>query len=245
MTRAGMLLAQMRGLPPASAAQIAGASAPVILAPHQDDEVIGCGGLICALTRAGVQPRLVFVTDGAGSHPNSRRFPAAALRDLRAAEARDAARLLGLQQERIAFMGLADTAAPQDGSAFADAVETIVAIVGADRPDCILAPWRHDPHGDHLAVHRMAVAVARRMGARHLSYPVWGWTLADDVLLEQDAVSGWRLDIAADFQRKVLALEAHRSQVSDLIDDDPAGFRLDAGTRAKMLSDHETFLFNP
>lgn len=245
MTPAGTLLAQMRALPLASATQIVGRSAPVILAPHPDDEAIGCGGLISALTRAGVQPRLIFVTDGAGSHPNSRRFPPAALRALRATEAREAARLLGLHQDRIVFMGLADTAAPKDGPALAEAVETIVAIVGADRPAAVLAPWRHDPHGDHLAVHRMAVAVARRIGARHLSYPVWGWTLACDVPLEDDAVAGWRLDIAADLELKTQALEAHCSQVTGLIDDDPTGFRLDAATQAKMLSDYETFLSNP
>lgn len=36
----------------------------VVIAPHQDDEAIGCGGLLCALAHKNIQIDLVFVTDG-------------------------------------------------------------------------------------------------------------------------------------------------------------------------------------
>lgn len=36
----------------------------LIIAPHQDDEAIGCGGLLSALSEKGVEITLVFVTDG-------------------------------------------------------------------------------------------------------------------------------------------------------------------------------------
>src|SRR5690606_16204888 len=42
-----------------------------VIAPHPDDESLGCGGLIAALAADGRAVQVVFVTDGAGSHPNS------------------------------------------------------------------------------------------------------------------------------------------------------------------------------
>jgi len=36
----------------------------LIIAPHQDDEAIGCGGLLSELSQRGVEITLVFVTDG-------------------------------------------------------------------------------------------------------------------------------------------------------------------------------------
>ena len=60
--------------------------------------------------------RLVVVSDGIGSHPNSRRYPPAALRDLREAETRAAASHLGLASEAIVFLRLPDTKVPSDGA---------------------------------------------------------------------------------------------------------------------------------
>src|SRR5436189_2426333 len=37
----------------------------LVLAPHPDDEVIGCGGLIALHAREGRQVHVVIVTDGA------------------------------------------------------------------------------------------------------------------------------------------------------------------------------------
>ena len=37
----------------------------IVLAPHPDDEVLGCGGLIAATLAAGAEVQLVIVSDGA------------------------------------------------------------------------------------------------------------------------------------------------------------------------------------
>ena len=91
----------------------------------------------------------------------------------------------------------------------------------------------------------MAVALARRSGARHLSYPVWGWTLSAEQTLDFSPIAGWRLAVAGDGERKRLALRAHRSQWSDLIHDDPTGFRLDDRTLEAMMGAYEVYLENP
>jgi LmbE family N-acetylglucosaminyl deacetylase len=237
------VLARMRALPVRDLDWFVGGTEAMILAPHPDDESLGCGGLIAAACDRQLPPFVVFVTDGAGSHPGSRLFPPDRLRATREAEATAALRELGLSSEHIAFMRLPDTAAPHDGPSFDDAVETIADRAARRRCDCILAPWRNDPHCDHLATHLMAATVASRLGLRHLSFPVWGWTLPGSDRMEE-TVRGAKLDIRTYLSAKRRAIAAHASQHGVLISDDPDGFCLSAGLLAVFDEPYEVFLEN-
>jgi LmbE family N-acetylglucosaminyl deacetylase len=238
------ILRAIRALPRGGLDQILQGGTPIVLAPHPDDEVIGCGALIAASARAGHAPVIVHVTDGSGSHPNSRLFPRPVLTALRQREASLASKVLGVASSRVHFMGLRDTAAPQGGLELTAAVETIVETIESYRKPVIFAPWINDPHGDHQSVSKMATLVSRILAARHLSYLVWGWTLPDNQPIDGE-ISGWRFPVNGEKLRKSRALHAYQSQISDLIDDDPAGFRLDGKTLELMLSDDEAFLVNP
>jgi LmbE family N-acetylglucosaminyl deacetylase len=238
---AGEVLGAIRALRPGGLDQILRGGTPVILSPHPDDEVIGCGALIAASARAGHAPVIVHVTDGSGSHPNSRLFPRPLLTALRQHEARLAAEVLGVASCRVHFMGLRDTAAPHDGPELTAAIETIIETIERYRKPVIFAPWINDPHGDHQSVSKMATLVSRILAVRQLSYLVWGWTLPDNQPIDGE-ITGWRFSVGRERQRKSRALHAYQSQISDLIDDDPAGFRLDSKTLELMLSDDEAFL---
>jgi LmbE family N-acetylglucosaminyl deacetylase len=240
--RADVLHRGWRALPFGTLNDVTGAGCPLILAPHPDDESLGCGGLIAACCDAGRPPIVAILTDGAMSHPESKLYPRERLVRLREAEARDAVSLLGLPHDRLMFLREPDTNAPRAGEAFDRVLERLIAM--ADRFSCsaILAPWRFDPHCDHEAAAVIAAEVAMRVGIRHTAYPVWGWTLPPDHIVDAGIPVGWRLDIACRLDRKLKAIAAHRSQYGQLITDDPSGFHLPPGLLQMSTRNFETFL---
>ena len=245
MIRAGDVLQGMTELPLAPLAAVTGAGPALILAPHPDDETLGCGGLIAAAAAAGRPPFVVVLTDGTGSHPNSRSHPPARLKAVREQETLEAMAILGLPPGQVAFLGLRDTAAPMEGDAFAEAVATVLSLARQAGAATILGPWEHDPHCDHLAAHRIAAAAASLCGARRLAYPIWGWTLPPDKMLPGlpgAPLAGFRLSTAGHHAAKQRAIAAHASQYGGLIRDDPTGFQLPAGLLGVFNRPYETFL---
>ncbi len=196
----------------------------LVLAPHADDESLGAGGLIIQACAAGLDVHVAILTDGTKSHPASRSYPADRLRAVREHEAAAAVAVLGLPPERLIFLNYPDAAAPRWGKALRDAGDRLAALLRARGIASVFASWQHDPHCDHLAAHRIAVRGCRLTGARLLSYAVWGWTLPPNRPLPWMKVRGVRLDITAELAVKRRAIACHRSQTTDLIADDPAGF---------------------
>ncbi|MFL5251309.1 MAG: PIG-L deacetylase family protein [Rhodopila sp.] len=243
MSKAADFQASWRALPVADLDAIIGSGTCLVLAPHPDDESLGCGGLIATCVSAGRAPLVAILTDGAGSHSGSRAYPPARLRTVRAQEARDAVAALGLPAHRLVFLEQPDTAAPHEGPAFDAVVARLLDLVWQE-PRCtaIAAPWRHDPHCDHEAAAKAAAEVAKAAGIRSVAYPVWGWTLPAGTALPGAPGLGWRLDISAFLPDKRRAIQAHRSQFGSLITDDPNAFSLPADLLSIFDSPYETFI---
>lgn len=243
MIRADEVHATWRALPPSPDDPMLLRGRAMILAPHPDDETLGCGGLIAELCALGRPPAVVIVTDGTGSHPNSRRWQPEQLRDLREAEAGRATAELGLNRSDLHFMRLRDTAVPRAGPEFDKVCAAIAAQVGRAGCDTLLAPWLFDPHCDHEAVSMMARQVTRHLGLRLLSYPVWGWLLDANTTIPLDrSISGFQLDFSRHCHRKRRAIRLHASQYSDLITDDPTGFCLPPALLSIFEGGREYFL---
>jgi LmbE family N-acetylglucosaminyl deacetylase len=214
----------------------------LILAPHPDDETLGCGGLIAAACAAGVPPIIAVLTDGAASHPGSATHPPHLLRAVREAETQNAVSRLGLPSDHLVFLRYKDTKLPAAGADFAAACRN-VALIAAERGcQLLIAPWHGDPHCDHQAAACMAEAVAARSRLRLLSYPVWGWLRDGAEMVSESRRDGWRLDISAHWQAKQQAIAAHASQYGDLITDSPGGFMLPAALLAVFARPFEVYI---
>jgi LmbE family N-acetylglucosaminyl deacetylase len=215
----------------------------VVLSPHPDDESLGAGGLIAAACDAGQGVEVIVITDGSASHPRSQRYPSQRLIALRRAEVDAAGTLLGLSPQQVHHLGLPDAQAPHAGAAFDAAVVAIAETCTSARAKSLFVTWDGDPHCDHVATALMAEAVRRRLPHLKLwAYPIWGWHLDPSMRLDRGPPTGFRLDISRQQNRKRAAIAAHVSQMTDLIDDDPDGFRFTDATIAPFLGSLEYFI---
>jgi LmbE family N-acetylglucosaminyl deacetylase len=215
----------------------------VVVAPHPDDESLGCGGLIADACRQGVRGKVVIVSDGAGSHPNSKAYPPERLTDLREVEARQAGAELGLRPGEMLFLRLPDRFVPHEGEAAEQAINVIADCVMETGAGSLFVSWRHDPHCDHEASYRIAREVQRRVGnVKLFEYVVWGYTLPSST--EVDPIrSGFRISIDHEaMEKKRRAIAAHRSQTTALINDDPGGFLFSQIDLAHFDRPYEFFL---
>jgi LmbE family N-acetylglucosaminyl deacetylase len=117
----------------------------LVIAPHADDEAIGCGGTLALAAQATI----VLLTGDAQRHE----------------EARDAARSLGVT-DLVAF-GLDD----QRVSSREDLAESLRLLLEDRRPATILIPFPLDRHRDHVAAARATAAA--RPACELWCYEVW------------------------------------------------------------------------
>jgi LmbE family N-acetylglucosaminyl deacetylase len=229
-------------LPFAGLKKIIGLGGIVVVAPHPDDESLGCGGLIAAARACEVDVRLIVVSDGVGSHPNSKLYPPARLKALREAETLSAVAALGLEPSQVRFIGLPDAAVPVAGALADQAVDEIFAAAADCAATALVVTWRRDPHCDHEASATLVDrAAARIRRVRTLAYPIWGWTLPPDTEVGLPP-EGARLDITDHVAAKSRAIASHQSQTTALIADDPNGFRLQPSMLERFERPFEIFL---
>jgi N-acetylglucosamine malate deacetylase 1 len=160
----------------------------LVVAPHPDDETIGCGGTIARLADRGAAVTVVVVTDGTATVGTPHPPDETARR--RRAETATACAILGAPPPR--FLGLPDGTVSQHTD---DLRGGLVDVVADTRPEIVLAPWPLDRHPDHQAC---AAAVA------HLPVPaVWGYET------HVPTTATRAVDITPVVDRKRRALQAH------------------------------------
>jgi LmbE family N-acetylglucosaminyl deacetylase len=218
----------------------------VVLSPHPDDETLGTGGLIAAARTAGQEVDVIVVTDGSGSHPRSKQYPRQRLVDVRYSEVHQAGLALGLEPDRIVFLGLPDTLAPKSGPQFDAAVDKTLNVIRHSEAGALFVTWEGDPHCDHEAAAELAKTVGKLCrGLRLWAYPIWGWHIERSAEIRQPPSRASRIDISPYRDRKLEAIAAHASQMTDLISDDPEGFRFDKNSLAPFLGQYEYFIEVP
>jgi LmbE family N-acetylglucosaminyl deacetylase len=199
--------ARLAGVPAVTAAELVPPGARlVVVAPHPDDEILACGGLLQELARA---PLLVAVTDGEASHPGSDAWPPARLQAARPGESLAALACLGIDAPPMLRLGIADGGVK---AAEADLARQLAGIF--ESGDVVVTTWRYDGHPDHEATARACAAAAAQRGARVLEVPIWGWhwsTPADSAMPLTDAAK--LLLTPALLARKRAAMACFASQV--------------------------------
>ncbi len=172
----------------------------LVMAPHPDDESLGCGGTIALLRKKGYAVHVLFVSDGTMSHPHSKTYPASRLRALREEEAREALRHLQVDADACTFLRYPDRRVPMSHDAdFQEAVTQIAALLDEVKPTTLFMPWQRDPHPDHRACWQIGQAAVQqsRTKPRIMEYLIWLWELGTpDDLPAPGERTVWRVNIS-------------------------------------------------
>lgn len=233
------LLSTAESLPWIDIKTIAGSA--LIVAPHPDDETLGCGGAIALLRQLDIPVAVSIVSDGTQSHPNSKTYPFQALKSLRERESLAALAILGVDSNAVTFWELSDSRVNLDSTS--DTIASVRGYLSSLAPSTIFLPWRYDPHSDHRASWQLFTAACDRLTytPRTIEYPIWDWDTRQRGNFT-NAVKAWRLDISSVLKLKQRAIAQYRSQISDLIDDDPEGFQLKPEMIQNFLQPWEIYL---
>jgi LmbE family N-acetylglucosaminyl deacetylase len=183
----------------------------VVIAAHPDDEVLGFGGSLAVLARAGARLRIVVLTDGEASHPHSAAAPAD-LAAVRRIEDDAGLSLLAGSQPDVVRLALPDSALAEHADVLAARLQELVAGF-----DVCAAPWSLDAHPDHEAAGHAAREACARERVALLEYPVWAWHWA----VPGDPRVPWSLAARIDLpvwavELKQAAIACHASQILPL-----------------------------
>ena len=206
-----------------------GSERVLVLAPHMDDEVLGCGGAIALHLRAGAVVTVVFLTDGRQGSSGLRGLTGSALQEahrrlvgVRKAEAAAALATLGVTD--VAFLDAVDGRLAED----AIVAGRLAAELMRTKPQIVYVPSYLEQHPDHRAASGILLAAAADSWSEFAVHAYEVWTpqypnclvSIDSVVdIKRAALAHYRSQLAeADFEHGILGLNAYRAMMRPRLD---------------------------
>ncbi|WP_330660108.1 PIG-L deacetylase family protein [Erythrobacter sp.] len=170
----GSVLGASRTAVPVDIESLAPPGALLVIAPHPDDETLGCGQALSAAAAAGRDILLVLLTDGEASTPGKTPAERNRLVAQRLDELRNALSLLAPGKRiRIERTRLPDGKSTPCDLAI-DRAEELLVDARKMKVAAVWSTWRGDPHCDHQTAAIIGRRLAERLGVPFWTYPVWG-----------------------------------------------------------------------
>lgn len=177
----------------------------LVIAAHPDDEVLGCGGTIARLARAGAEIRVITLADGEGARSVDRN------RDSQLAES---CKILGLKSHKA--YNLKDNRL--DSYPLLEIVKIVEAEVKSFSPDTIFTHSLTDLNVDHQITHKAVLTACR---------PLPSSTVRSIFAFEVPSSTEWQsiqssqfnpnyfFDISKFFDLKLQALNVYSSEMRE------------------------------
>lgn len=202
----------------------------VVLSPHFDDDVIGCGGTLRKHVKAGDTVTVIYLTDGRQGDPSF--ADKNLLSETRKEEAKKATALLGVQD--LVFLDEPETKL----RAAAGLLKKLGNIISEKKPDLLYIPSFLDNHIDHFEANRIVQQLSRRisLSCTVAAYEVWTPLMPNTMV-----------DITAVAPEKEAALKQYGTQLKqvDYLSTTLALNRYRAGVHLRGKGYAEAFLVMP
>ena len=177
---------------------------------HPDDFEMSCGGTLSMLHRHGKSFGIVDFTRGEmGTRGNA---------TIRAKEAKEAARILGADVR--VNLGISDSDIERSRKNLLKVVE----VIRKYQPEIVFAPYREERHPDHVHTHQLVSNAMFYSGLRKLktgTLAAYRPRRAFYYMQHRTFIPTMYVDISNDFDTKVDAIKAHKSQFFNPASKDP------------------------
>jgi LmbE family N-acetylglucosaminyl deacetylase len=169
----------------------------MIIAPHPDDEVIGCGGTALRHVRGGDPVSVIYLTRG----ESSRGYPWLGPQERKATRMKEAlasCAILGIRDTLFLEGADGNLSAPDVA---AELTRKVTEAIRVRQPKVIYVPHADDNHADHAAAYQMVVQIARGCSPRPViyQYELWSPLSAD-----------FAVDVSRQMKAKVKAIKCHQ-----------------------------------
>ena len=176
----------------------------LVIAPHNDDEILGAGGIMAKYIKAGHDVTVCEVTAGPLDDP---------LVQLQKIEAIKSHDILGVKNTLfmdLPVVGLREMKTPELNAAF-------LKIVSEIQPDIVFIPHKGDMHIDHRMVIEAAMVALRPVSAPNLkaiyAYETLSETEWNTPSVENAFIPNVYCDITTEIDLKLKAMQCHASQL--------------------------------
>ncbi|HEY3343262.1 MAG TPA: PIG-L deacetylase family protein [Anaerolineae bacterium] len=194
----------------------------LVLAPHMDDEVIGCGGAICQHVRRGADVKVIFLTDG--------RLGSRELLNLSGQQRRQREQVVAATRKQEAECAL-DVLGVRD-RVYWDAEEMQLVVdptlpgklhqaLQSFKPDLVYLPFFLEEQADHRAVNHILAQALRDEPCDFdcMGYEIWTplfpnlvIEISDVIETKKRALAEYKSQLAdSNYMHSALGLSAYRS----------------------------------
>jgi LmbE family N-acetylglucosaminyl deacetylase len=191
-------------------------SVVAVLAPHPDDDVLGCGGTLVKHRSSGHSISTITFTDGSLGDPSYEDM--SDLIEVREEESQKAAALIGIS--RSEFLREKD----QELKSTPKVIERLNGLFEEIKPDLVYLPFLLDNHPDHLATNVIFYGAVEKSKPRFSCCFYETWTPLFPNML---------VDISNEMDLKIKAIEEFKSQLK----------QFDYVRIAKGLNSYRSMLF--
>ncbi|MGA7219327.1 MAG: glycosyltransferase [Candidatus Sulfotelmatobacter sp.] len=178
----------------------------LVLAPHMDDEVIGCGGLVQKYRKQGAEVTVAFCTTGPGSPRKNAGEGTQTITRERITESKRAGSILGISQ--IVYFNLPERQLIRN----IGACGKLRSLLEEKQFDVLYVPGPDEFHPDHQATFKWVQDVLPQLAKRPelYLYEVWGSCKPDRILRLDEATWEAKRRAMLVYQTQLRQLDYHK-----------------------------------